>query len=534
MGLFTPIWAREGLKGEKLGNAIFAVRKIKKQSELRRVAVQAHHGQIIGMAMDQIDDQAFLERIALGQEPVASSEAISCAASRIVDQNVLEQVARTSSNEFARMFATGRISDVAVIIDIARHATDEFERSQGLGVARERLKHAPDSLLGQLAMTDPDLCATAVEQLGCPSLRMYRNPEREAMAVDIALTSPFEAAWRKALDILHPAALASVAKRDFGGARGWAAIDRIVELCHLYAEDEEAIDVLVEAALLDSDNASRAAACISGKCPRLAEVACNAPRLEARKAAVKNLLDTEVLARLALTDPDVCVEAAKSLTDQQCLKELLLERFDAEAVAANASLDDAQKEALFNAAVAAIGNLDDLKAARQAAEKLAAASDAYAQRAYSRAQEVVARLKKTYRRFVCQKCGQPIFGKRSQDCSVFWFACGCPEGSDERNWRLVVDEDGERSQHPLLHQFVGGDVWVCTNCHGLKSAMVGGKMPTKPRCSCEGAWPYKDYFEFRAKGDDDAVAISVERATEEELDAAHELGLWGVFGSSGR
>ncbi len=534
MGLFKPIWEREGLEGEKLGKALLKVREMTSQDQLREVSVRAHHGQVIEMAIGRIEDQALLTRIALGVEPVASDNARSLAARLLKDQEALIQVARTSPSESARIFATKQISDPRVVVDIARNATDPYERSSGLEAAKRRVKHCEDCELESFAMSDPDLCVTAVEQLGVPSLRLYRDPAREAMAMRIALASPFDAAWSTAMDILHPVALAKVARQDPDGIRGRAALERILDskLNQSNQSDDEVVALLADVALRDSDDAPRAAALIPyGHVEQLADVAREASRLQARKAAIRKLSDDDVLMDLALGDADVCVCAAERLSDQGLLKEMLLERFDPKQIAADAALSGEQKKALFDAAVAALGNLDDLKAARLAAARIAEDGEKYSPGMAQHAQEQVERLKKTYRRLVCSVCGEPVVGRysgRVQDMYFFTLGCGCPEVYAKGNWRVVIDEDGERDEvNPQNHHFkdwIG--IWVCTNCHGLKSTSAAGKMPTNPRCRCEGAFPYKGFFEFEASADEDAVDVPTIQVSQEEARAKHEV----VFG----
>ena len=134
MGLFKPKWAREDLKGEKLGDAIFEVRKMTSQGKLLEVALRAHNWQVRNQAIERLDedglkkvallspngeaaekaifrigDQAFLARVALGQESVASERAMAAAAIRIEDQELLATVARTSPDADARVAAADRM-----------------------------------------------------------------------------------------------------------------------------------------------------------------------------------------------------------------------------------------------------------------------------------------------------------------------------------------------------------------------------------------------------------------------------------------
>ena len=96
----------------------------------------------------------------------------------------------------------------------------------------------------------------------------------------------------------------------------------------------------------------------------LAKIAREAPRADSKRSAVRRIDDPGVLSELALSDPDACAAAVERIWDQGLLKEMLLERFDPKQIAMDAALSGEQKKALFDAAVAALGNLDDLKAAR--------------------------------------------------------------------------------------------------------------------------------------------------------------------------
>ena len=513
MGLLKPIWMKEELEGKKLVDALFKVRGMTSQSELCKVAVQAPHGEVANAAIKLIDDQAFLARLALGQEPTASSSAPSSAAFCLDDQEALMQVARMSPYGHARIAAMEKIGDAATVADIARRAADPYERKRGLEAARRRVAHCADGELLQLAMGDADLCEEAVNALDEPLLKLHPNPVREGMAKSIALSSPFEAAWRKALGILRPIALVQLAREDASGERGQAAVRKLLSEGLTQLADDEAYDevvaLLADVALQDSDDAMLAVGPIPWGHEALAGIARSAKRLEVRKAAIWKLADQDLLLQLALSDPDVAVDAAARLTGQYA-KELAIECFDPVATANDASLSDVQKEMLFNAAAEAVGRIDDLRIARQAVAKIATGACTYSAQAAIRAQGHLEKLEKSYRKFFCAKCGQPVCGTcRTQSADGFEFRCGCPDGSDESNWEVVIDEDGERADGGEFHMFKGSSVWVCTTCHGLKSSMAAGKMPVKPRCKCEGAWPYKGFFEFMESGDEDAIAIAV-------------------------
>ena len=153
MGLFKPKWAREDLKGEKLGDAIFFVWKMTSQGKLLEVALRAHNWQVRNQAIERLDedglkkvallspngeaaekaifrigDQAFLARVALGQESVASERAMAAAAIRIEDQELLATVARTSPDADARVAAADRMTNPVALLDIAGSERDPDTR----------------------------------------------------------------------------------------------------------------------------------------------------------------------------------------------------------------------------------------------------------------------------------------------------------------------------------------------------------------------------------------------------------------------
>ena len=155
MGLFKPKWARENLEGEKLGNAIWEVRKMTGQDKLLEVALRAHNWQVRNAAIERldedglkkaallspideaaekaifrIDDEAFLARVAFGQEPVASEGVMAVAARRMEDQTALAMVARTSPNADARVAAANRIADPLILLDIAESEREPGARSR--------------------------------------------------------------------------------------------------------------------------------------------------------------------------------------------------------------------------------------------------------------------------------------------------------------------------------------------------------------------------------------------------------------------
>ena len=123
--LFKPQWMSEiEYQAER------AVAEVDDPETLRRIIAEAPTSAARVAAMVKLGDQAFLARVALGQEPVASEGAMAAAAIRIEDQELLATVARTSPDADARVAAADRITDPVALLDIAGSERDPDARGR--------------------------------------------------------------------------------------------------------------------------------------------------------------------------------------------------------------------------------------------------------------------------------------------------------------------------------------------------------------------------------------------------------------------
>ena len=123
--LFKPQWMSEiEYQAER------AVAEVDDPETLRRIIAEAPTSAARVAAMVKLGDQAFLARVALGQEPVASEGAMAAAAIRIEDQELLATVARTSPDADARVAAAERITDPVALLDIAGSERDPDARGR--------------------------------------------------------------------------------------------------------------------------------------------------------------------------------------------------------------------------------------------------------------------------------------------------------------------------------------------------------------------------------------------------------------------
>jgi len=131
--LFKPQWMSEiEYQAER------AVAEVDDPETLRRIIAEAPTSAARVAAMVKLGDQAFLARVALGQEPVASEGAMAAAAIRIEDQELLATVARTSPDADARVAAAERITDPVALLDIAGSERDPDARSRMEGIVERK------------------------------------------------------------------------------------------------------------------------------------------------------------------------------------------------------------------------------------------------------------------------------------------------------------------------------------------------------------------------------------------------------------
>ena len=146
MGLFDPIWMKANLEGARLDKALDAVQAMTDQKDLQKMVLRARHWRVVDDAIRRIDDQAFLARVAMGQEPVAMNGAKSSAAGCLTDQVALAQVASSSLDEDARIAAIVRMDDLVALAGIARDTANAAEEEAAEKRAQTVIEHADDPL----------------------------------------------------------------------------------------------------------------------------------------------------------------------------------------------------------------------------------------------------------------------------------------------------------------------------------------------------------------------------------------------------
>ena len=403
MGLFKPIWMRDDLirngNRKKFDKAYEVVSNMTDQDELRRVVLEATHETLASKALERIDDEVFLGRIAqghdrtrtkgaffhatrkvhdqdvLGQIALSGAENAAIAVENVVSQAMLVRVARGSQSGEARLEAMRRIDAPAEIVSVAVESGDPKLAAQAWDLARRAIARCADARKLEGLALDVD----APEFAHIPERAVARAMELEGVdaAVRIAMdprcgeTAASEATRAiKDDDLLLGIARNAPSKaardeavRHLCGAWGYSHYDHSPEVEEFY----------VEMALSDSDHSGEAASYVSGQ-EALARIAREAPRADAKRSSVRSLDDLRILSGIALSDPDVCTAAVERIWDMsRNVGTLLFEQFDAGSLAARDDISQPQRDELCRAIVWAAQKLED-PAERLRASELFAAS----------------------------------------------------------------------------------------------------------------------------------------------------------------
>lgn len=120
MGLFRPEWMNPN---ESVADS--AVRKLTKEAELIRAALQSPHKRVRQYAIDRISDQEVLARIAAEDK---DEYVRMCAAISLKDQDLLARLALQSRDSDVRRIAAKKLTDQAVLKEIALKDQDNKVR----------------------------------------------------------------------------------------------------------------------------------------------------------------------------------------------------------------------------------------------------------------------------------------------------------------------------------------------------------------------------------------------------------------------
>jgi hypothetical protein len=140
--LFRPAW-----DSKDWYRAVKAVKKIKDEAKLERIAKEARCWDARQAAVERLTGQSLLVDIAWNDE---DSDVCAAAVKRLADQSILADIARNHKNWFVRRTATGRLTDQNLLAVIARNDEDNYVRM----IAVERV--TDQSLLADVARNDKE------------------------------------------------------------------------------------------------------------------------------------------------------------------------------------------------------------------------------------------------------------------------------------------------------------------------------------------------------------------------------------------
>jgi hypothetical protein len=270
-----------------------AVRTLRNQKMLARVATFDRSWSIRELALKRITDERALLRVAKAQ----SGHLQERAAGRIKDPAMLAELAETVPDAGVRKAAVGGIRDRAMLVRIAKLDGDA-------SVRREAVEHLIDpSLLVDLAKTAGD---DRVRHAALGRL------EGEAFLADLATTAGDADIRKGAVErVADQQVLARVAKQDGDERVRVVATAKLASqslLAELVRTDPSAAVRLTVASRIDDQWV-------------LAQVAGSDADVKVRKAAIERVEDVSVLGASAKADPDAAVRlvAIKRVTDQAVL-----------------------------------------------------------------------------------------------------------------------------------------------------------------------------------------------------------------------
>lgn len=383
MSLFTPIWEREYsyyANKKHFDKALEAVNAMKDQVQLRKVVTKADHPVLVERAVERIDDEDYLKQLALGKIPcreesatlvatrkvqaelqlviaLSNAKNAAYAADRILDQQDLERICAESLSEEARMTAFKKLKDPERILVIGRESKDQKLSDQTIYYANRAIGCCQNpEKLEALALAEPKLAKLAIERIAALTgnadvvMRIVMHPKCSDTAALYACN-----VIKDAGEMLRIAREAPSRK-----ARQEALAYLLEKDGYQLRKNKEAFILELEAfftevALGNFEKSWEAAMHVHNQA-LVVKIIDGAVRKEAREKAVLNLDDCEALIQMALTDPELCHVAAGRIARLQekagayegMLERLVLERFDANALASRNDLSEKLKNELVD------------------------------------------------------------------------------------------------------------------------------------------------------------------------------------------
>ena len=158
MGLFTPAWMTEDPK--KKDRAVAHARQEKNQDKLARIACEAPLEEVAAAAVEGLNDQAALERVA---RTSAHRQAALAACARISGDEALGELAISAPDEDCRREAAKRVKDPQTLARIIREG-------EGFAKGCAISKITDTALLREIAMNDATHAGMAARRITDPGV----------------------------------------------------------------------------------------------------------------------------------------------------------------------------------------------------------------------------------------------------------------------------------------------------------------------------------------------------------------------------